>query len=61
MNDKLDAYSLNVKFAENVIGELSQNKETGLLKLDYKLIGVVTKLIGVVTKLIAPPAICYNR
>lgn len=35
MNDKLDAYSLNVKFAKNVIGELSQNKETGLLKLDY--------------------------
>jgi serine/threonine-protein kinase HipA len=35
MNNKLDAYSLNVKFAENVIGELSLNKETGLPKLEY--------------------------
>ncbi|WP_394498071.1 HipA domain-containing protein [Shewanella sp. ENK2] len=35
MNDKLDAYSLNIRFAENVIGELSLNKETGLPKLEY--------------------------
>ncbi|GBL06178.1 HipA domain-containing protein [Glaciecola sp. KUL10] len=35
MNGKLDAYSLNVRFAENVIGELSLNKETGLPKLEY--------------------------
>lgn len=35
MNDKFNAYSLNVKFAENVIGELSLNKETGLPKLEY--------------------------
>lgn len=35
MNDKLDAYSLIIRFAENVIGELSLNKETGLPKLEY--------------------------
>ncbi len=35
MNDKLDAYSLNVKFAKNVIGELSLSKEVGLPKLEY--------------------------
>ena len=35
MNDELDAYSLNIRFAENVIGELSLNKETGLPKLEY--------------------------
>lgn len=35
MSDKLDAYSLKVKFSQTVIGELSQNKATGLLKLDY--------------------------
>jgi serine/threonine-protein kinase HipA len=35
MTDNLDAYSLNVKFAENVIGELSLSKETGLPKLKY--------------------------
>lgn len=35
MNDKLDVYSLHVKFAENVIGELSLNKETGLPKVEY--------------------------
>lgn len=35
MNDTLDAYSLNIRFAENVIGELSLNKETGLPKLAY--------------------------
>ncbi|WP_435275241.1 HipA domain-containing protein [Psychrobium sp. nBUS_13] len=35
MSDELDAYSLKVKFSQTVIGELSQNKATGLLKLDY--------------------------
>ena len=35
MNGKLNAYSLIIRFAENVIGELSLNKETGLLKLKY--------------------------
>lgn len=35
MDDKLDAYSLHVKFADRVIGSLSLNKETGLLKLEY--------------------------
>ena len=35
MTDKLDAYSLNVKFAESTIGELTLNKETGLPKLEY--------------------------
>lgn len=35
MNYKLDAYSLNVRYAENVIGELSLNKQTGLPKLEY--------------------------
>ncbi len=35
MNDKLDAYGLNVRYAENVIGELSLSKETGLPKLAY--------------------------
>lgn len=35
MNDKLDAYSLNIKFAASVIGELSLNKQTGLPKLEY--------------------------
>lgn len=35
MNDKLTAYSLQVKFADKVIGKLSLNKEIGLLKLEY--------------------------
>lgn len=35
MNDKLDAYSLNIRFSAYVIGELSLNKETGLPKLAY--------------------------
>ncbi len=35
MTDKLDTYSLKVNFAENVIGKLSLNKETGLPKLAY--------------------------
>ena len=35
MNDKLDAYRLNIRFAEKVIGELSLNKDTGLPKLEY--------------------------
>ena len=35
MNDKLDAYTLKVKFADKVIGKLSLNKEIGLPKLEY--------------------------
>ncbi|ARD44458.1 hypothetical protein [Colwellia sp. PAMC 21821] len=35
MNDKFTAYSLQVKFADKVIGKLSLNKEIGLPKLEY--------------------------